>query len=652
MCGLVGIFDLRGERPVETRLLDAMTDILMHRGPDGRGTFTAPGVGLGHRRLSIIDLGGSPQPFLSTDERIAIVFNGEIYNFQALRAELQAAGHRFRSDGDTEVIIEAWRAWGPDCVSRLRGMFAFALWDKETRQLFIARDRLGKKPLYYAELADGQLIFGSELKALTLHPGLDRRMDATAVADYLAYNYVPEPKSIYESVRKLPPAHAMLVERGKPLSPRAYWTLKPAKDAPRRLEEAVESFNHLFAEATRLRMVSDVPLGAFLSGGVDSSGIVATMAGLSDQPVNTFSIAFGDKAFDESEYAQAVAERYHTNHTRFEVEPDEFDLVDRLAGIYDEPYGDSSALPTLRVCSLARQKVTVALSGDGGDEMFAGYRRYVWHQREEQLKGMMPRALRQPLFGFLGTVYPKLDWAPRFLRAKTTFQELALDETEAYFLSVSVMRDSMRQRILSDTFQKDTADYHPKDILGAALAEAESDSPLTRAQYADIKTWLPGDILVKVDRASMAASLEVRAPLLDHEVAEWALGLPDDLRLHGGEKKYLLKKAFEPLLPHDLLYRPKQGFSMPIASWFRGPLKERMMSALTSARLDDSGIFDMGALKTLGEEHAGGRFDHSPTIWTLLMFESFLRQETGTAAPQAVPSTSLEMATRTSSRPA
>jgi asparagine synthase (glutamine-hydrolysing) len=343
--------------------------------------------------------------------------------------------------------------------------------------------------------------------------------------------------------------------------------------------------------------------------------------------VNSFSIAFGSREFDESEYAQAVADRYHTHHVSWRVDPDEFDHLDRLVDVYDEPFGDSSALPTLRVCSLARQEVTVALSGDGGDELFAGYRRYLWHQREEQLKAKMPAAIRRPLFGMLGALYPKMDWAPRYLRAKTTFQELASDETDAYFHSISVMGDAMRARILSRDFQSSLQGYHPKELVGRALAEADTDSPLLRAQYADIKTWLPGDILVKTDRASMAASLEVRAPLLDHKLAEWAFGLPDDLRIHGGEKKYLLKKAFEPLLPHDLLYRPKQGFVMPIAEWFRGPLAGRMESALASPHLAETGFFDMAQLKRIGEEHRSARFDHSPTIWTILMFEAFMRRE-------------------------
>ena len=621
------MFDLRDERPIDSHLLTAMNDRLSHRGPDGAGTFLAPGVGLGHRRLSIIDIEGSPQPFLSEDERIALVFNGEIYNFQELRPELQAAGYRFHSEGDTEVILHAWEHWGPDCVTRLRGMFAFALWDRGRQQLFLARDRMGKKPLYYAELADGHLIFGSELKALMVHPGLDRSIDRTAVADYLAYNYVPEPKSIYAQVRKLPPAHAMLVRRGEGCTPRQYWRLRPENGVPGEEGAAIEAFNGLFAEATRMRMISDVPLGAFLSGGVDSSGVVATMAGLSSAPVNSFSIAFGSKEFDESGYAQAVAERYHTNHMSWRVDPDEFDQLDRLVDIYDEPFGDSSALPTLRVCSLARQRVTVALSGDGGDELFAGYRRYLWHQREERVKAMMPAALRRPLFGALGRIYPKMDWAPRYLRARTTFQELGWDETEAYFNSVSVMGNAMRARILSKDFQAGLQGYHPKELVGAALSEAETESPLLRAQYADIKTWLPGDILVKTDRASMAASLEVRAPLLDHRLAEWAFGLPDDLRIRGGEKKYLLKKAFEPLLPRDLLYRPKQGFVMPIAAWFRGPLSGRMSGALTSPHLAQTGFFDMPQLARIGEEHRSGRFDHSATIWTLIMFEAFMRRE-------------------------
>lgn len=634
MCGLTGLFDSRGRGEIDRALLGRMNDSLTHRGPDGHGLYTAPGIGLGHRRLSIIDLAGGHQPMFNDDKTVAIVFNGEIYNFQALQKVLADAGHPCRSRSDTEVIIRAWEAWGPDCVDRLRGMFAFALWDGGSETLFMARDRLGKKPLYYSTLANGLVIFGSELKALMCHPGLSRRLNPQAVEDYLAYGYVPDPISIFEGVHKLAPAHAMLWRRGEAPKVQPYWTLRMGEDGPGDMDDAAAALRAQLDEAVDLRMIADVPLGAFLSGGVDSSGVVATMARGADLPVNTFSIGFGDKAFDESAFAQQVAERYRTNHHVKQVDPDSFALVDRLAGIYDEPFGDSSAMPTFRVCAAAREHVTVALSGDGGDEMFAGYRRYLWHSREEQVRRLMPPALRRPVFGGLGRFYPKLDWLPRPLRFKTTFQELALDAADGYFNNIAVIATPLRRSLYSDAFQRTLAGYHAADHIRTAMAAADTDQPLLQAQYADIKTYLPGDILVKVDRASMASSLEVRAPLLDHKLVEWSAALPGRLKLKGNERKAVLKRAFEPLVPHDLLYRPKQGFSIPISSWFRGPLRQHVRDGVTGAAMRETGFFDMATLTRLVDQHQSGLRDHGAVLWVLLMFESFLRNA-GLAQPRA-----------------
>ena len=627
MCGLAGMFDGTGARPIDRALLWRMTDAVAHRGPDGSGLFTAPGIGLGHRRLSIIDMEGGAQPMTDAETGVTVVFNGEIYNFPALREGLSALGHRFRSQSDTEVILHGWKQWGRGCLEHFDGMFAFALWDPRDQTLLLARDRLGKKPLYYAVLPDGLCLFGSELKALTCHPALPRDIDAEAVADYFAYGYVPDPKSIYKAVRKLPPGHFLHWRRGGGPDLRQWWDLS--------LEETqgdpADAAAHL-EFATRRRLISDVPLGAFLSGGVDSSAVVSQMALAMDEPVKTFSMGFGDKAYDETAYAQAVAARYGTDHTERQVDPDSFDLVDRLAALYDEPFGDSSAIPTFQVCALAREQVTVALSGDGGDEVFGGYRRYLWHLREARLRRLLSPGFRRLLFGTLGKLYPKADWAPRMLRAKSTFKELALDDLEAFFLSVSATTERQRRHLLGLDLraQLRQADYHPIEVLRGHWQRAEGSDPLKQAQYADIKTWLPGDILVKVDRASMANGLEVRAPFLDHRLLEWGVNLPPDQKISRGEKKAILKQAMDPFVPADLLYRPKQGFSVPIGPWFRGPLKERVREALTGDLLVQSGFVDPDYVETLLNQHQGGFRDESRILWLLLMFQGFLRHDAAT----------------------
>ena len=420
----------------------------------------------------------------------------------------------------------------------------------------------------------------------------------------------------------------MTVKRGRTKAAHAYWDIqfKPIDNLSE--QDASDMLIDRLKTVTSKRLVSDVPLGAFLSGGVDSSAIVAMMAGASADPINTFSISFGNKAFDESAYAQEVAERYATKHVTRQLDPDEFSVLDQLGAIYDEPFGDSSAMPTYRVCAEARKFVTVCLSGDGGDELFAGYRRYLWHQREADLRRLLPDGLRRPLFGFLGSVYPKLDWAPRFLRAKTTFQELSMDDDDAFFHSVSVTTDGLRQTLFSSKMASELQTYHARNVLLHHMRQAQTDEPLIRAQYADLKTWLAGGILTKVDRASMAASLEVRAPLLDHELAEWAVNLSPKYKLQGKTGKYLLKRALEPHISSGILYRPKQGFSMPIAQWFRQDLRARVRDSVLGTPLLDTGLFDRTALTRLVDEHQSGMRDHSPVLWLLLMFDSFLKLNT------------------------
>ncbi|MEW5943844.1 MAG: XrtA/PEP-CTERM system amidotransferase [Pseudomonadota bacterium] len=630
MCGIAGIFDTRAKREIDRELLSRMNESQFHRGPDEGGLHLEPGLGLGHRRLSIIDLSSGQQPLFNEDGSVVVVFNGEIYNFTELMPELAALGHTFRTHCDTEVIVHAWEQWGGACVERFRGMFAFALWDRNRETLFLARDRFGVKPLHYALLDDGQLLFGSELKVLTTHPGLRRDIEPHAVEEYFAYGYVPEPRTIYRQALKLSPGHTLTVRRGEPLpSPRQYWDMPFAPVGPISEEDAGRELIERLREAVRIRLVSEVPLGAFLSGGVDSSAVVAMMAGLQQEPVNTCSIAFKDPAYNESAFAAMVAERYHTRHYTEQVDTDDYGLIDTLAALYDEPFADSSAIPTYRVCQLARKHVTVALSGDGGDENLAGYRRYRWHLYEERMRSILPLGLRRPLFGLLGRLYPKADWAPKVFRAKSTFEALARDSVEGYFHSVSIMGDPLRDQLFSADFRRGLQGYRAVEVLRRHDANAPHDHPVSRVQYLDMKTYLAGDINTKVDRASMAHSLEVREPLMDHALMEWVSGLPAGFKLHGREGKYLFKKALAPHLPHDVLYRPKMGFAVPLASWFRGPLKQRVRDAVLGETLADTGIFNREFLRAMVEQHQSGRRDYSASLWTVLMFEAFLRNAHG-----------------------
>ena len=633
MCGFVAIFDTRSFREIDRAMLERMNEAQYHRGPDEGGIHVEPGVGLGHRRLSIIDLASGQQPLFNEDHSVVVVYNGEIYNFKELVVELSAQGHVFQTHCDTEVIVHAWEQWGERCVERFRGMFAFALWDRNKQQFFLARDRLGIKPLHYAVLADGLLLAGSELKSVAQHPTLDRQLDPFAIEDYCAFGYVPEPRTVFRSVAKLEPGHSLLWRRGEaPPYPRRYWDVPvgeplAAMDETTAIQELVERID----EAVRIRLVAEVPLGAFLSGGVDSSTVVSAMTRVGGASVNTCAIGFGEGEFDETVFANAVAQRYDAHHSVATVDPDDYSLVDRLAALYDEPYADSSAMPTYRVCELARRRVTVALSGDGGDETLAGYKRYGWHLAEDAWRRRIPTPLRR-LAGRLGSVYPALPYAPRFLRARSSLQGLGRDSVAGYFNIIAVMPDDMRRRIFAPAFRRQLQDYSGEAVLRRHVAQVADADPLTQVQYLDMKTYLPGDILTKVDRASMAHALEVRVPLLDHKLLEWVMGLPSRLKRRGGTGKYLLKKAMEPYLPYDILYRPKKGFAVPLANWFRGPLRGRIENALSSQTLADAGFFDRKALRNLLDEHLAGRVDRSASLWSLLMLEAFLRSEAGEVA--------------------
>jgi asparagine synthase (glutamine-hydrolysing) len=625
MCGIAGIFHLKTPKPVDPARLERMCDAMAHRGPDGHGVWTAPGVGLGHRRLSIIDVEGSPQPMASSDGRAMLVFNGEIYNYRELRADLKMLGARFYTEGDSEVILAAWRQWGEECLSRLHGMFAFAIYDLDKRCLFLARDRLGVKPLFLAPLSDGSLAFASELKALTAHPLLRREADPLAIEDYLAWGYVPDSRSILKGVSKLPAGHSLLLRHGAPIpAPSRWWDVSFAERRRGKPEDLEAELLHLLRDAVASRMVADVPLGAFLSGGVDSSSVVALMAESSASPVKTCSIGFDVAALDESDYARQVAARFGTEHHSRVVSPDDFEHVDHLAWMFDEPFADASALPTWRVCQLARETVTVALSGDGADEAFAGYRRHVFQHGEDWVRDWLPGSMRASLFGTLGRIWPKADWAPRPLRAKTTLLSLAGSSAQAYASALSVTGPALREGLYSSQFLALRGDYRAEQGLVKLMDEAPARSGLDRAQYADLKFWLPGDILTKVDRTSMAVSLEAREPLLDHRLIEFAASLPEALRVHGRQGKWLMKRTMRRYLPDDILFRPKQGFVTPIAQWFRGPLASAAREIAGGGALARTGWFDAKRLGAVAEDHISGRCDHSRLLWQMLMLDRAL----------------------------
>ena len=632
MCGIAGWFDSRSDKAARKAVIQAMSDAIAHRGPDGEGFHFEPGLAFAHRRLAIIDLNTGQQPMASQDGRIVITFNGEIYNYRELQERLRQMGHQFRTRSDTEVVIEAWRAWGADCVEQLKGMFAFALWDRQEQTLFMARDRLGEKPLYYAQVGEGELIFGSELKALNHYPEFRRAIDARAVQDFFSLGYIADPKTIYQDARKLEAGHIFLWQRGRPPVIRRYWDAVPMEVGALSLESATEELRERLKHCVHSQLVADVPVGSFLSGGTDSSGVTALAASQVSEALNTFTIGFDDPRFDERRYASEVAARYGARQFSDIVTGDDFETVRILAQVFDEPFGDSSAMPTYRLVRLASRTVKVALSGDGGDELFAGYRRYLFHNREEALRDMLPLAARRLIFGSLGRIYPQLDWLPRPLRARQTFRELSVDAAEGYFHNVSILNDESCAELFSAGLRREVGDYRPRDVIAQHMENAPARDPVTLAQYVDLKTWLVGDILTKVDRTAMACGLEVRVPMLDGEFVRWSLGLPLRLRLQGKEGKFLLKRALEPLLPRDLLYRQKQGFSVPLARWFRGELGEEFSRQLAVEGLLGEFI-DIGHTRSLLARHRSGWADNSRALWLVWIFQGFLAAHQG-AMPQ------------------
>ena len=622
MCGIAGIYHIKTFEPVREDLLKAMTDALVHRGPDDEGFYCSGPIGLGHRRLSIIDLADGHQPMTNEDRTVWVVFNGEIYNFTDLHGFLESKGHRFQTRSDTEVIVHLYEEMGESCFGELRGMFSIAIWDDRKKKLILARDRVGKKPLYYYH--DGsKLLFASEIKAILQVPGISRDIDIEALSDYFSFLYVPAPKSIFKHIRKILPGH-FLVASADGVREKKYWDLSFAKTEELSEEKWCEKLSEALHEAVKIRLMSEVPLGAFLSGGVDSSSVVAMMQKTIGSPVITSSIGFEEKEFNELPYARSVSSYFGTDHHEQMVRPDAVAVLQKLVWHYDEPFADSSAVPTYYVSKVARQYVTVALSGDGGDENFAGYRRYYFDQRENYIRNWLPASIRQPVFGALASLYPKADWAPRIFRGKATFQNLARCPIEAYFRSVAACQSELKGELLHGDIQRQLADYDSVNVLREYYNKADTDDLLSKVQYVDIKTYLTDDILAKVDRASMAVSLEVRAPILDHKFMELAARIPSTLKLRGLNGKYIFKKMLEQRLPQAIVRRPKMGFAVPLARWFRGELKDMAYDVIVGSKADD--LLQPNTVARIWAEHQGGFRDRSTELWTLLMFRLWQRQ--------------------------
>lgn len=627
MCGIAGILRLDG-RSADGGRVERLCDRIAHRGPDGHGVHVDGPAALGQRRLSIIDLEGGRQPMSNEDGSIWLTFNGEIYNFRELRAELERRGHRFASSSDTEVIIHAYEEYGEDCLDRLRGMFAFALWDARRRRLFIARDRVGKKPLFHAE-AGGSFVFASELQALLTHPGVPREADPDALDEYLTYGYVPAPRTAFRGVFKLPPAHSLMVELDgngglKSRTLRRYWSLDYGTKLNLGEEEAGERLLDVLIEAVRLRMVADVPLGALLSGGVDSSLVVALMSRLSDRPVKTFSIGFDDKAFDELPFARMVAERYGTDHHEMVVRPNALEILPTLVRHYGEPFADSSAVPSYYVSRLTRQHVTVALNGDGGDESFAGYDRYYAGGVADRYR-KIPRPLRAGVIEPLAALIPaSLPPRNRIGRAKRFLEAASRPAGERYLRWVSYFSESRKDGLYADDFRQS---LRPDRVEGAWLlglldrARGLGYGGLDAVLDADVQSYLPFDLLVKMDIATMANSLEARSPLLDHVVMEFAASLPESLKIRGASTKYLLRKVARPLLPAECLDRRKMGFGVPVGDWMRGDLRPLLFDVLLSPQAMARGLFRPEAVRRLVDEHLARSHDHTFRLWALLWLE-------------------------------
>jgi len=596
-----------------------MCRVIRHRGPDDQGMMVKPGVALGMRRLAIIDLVSGNQPISGEDGSVTIVFNGEIYNFQEIKPKLESRGHTFQTHSDTEAIVHAYEEFGPECLQDLRGMFAFAIWDEKARTLFIARDRAGKKPLYYTTTPNGTFVFGSELKALLEHPDVQREINPEALDAYFTLGYVPDPLTIFRSIHKLPPGHYLNFKDGH-ATVRQYWDFEFKATPPLTEDDYLDQLRTLLDESVRLRLISDVPLGAFLSGGIDSSTVVALMARHMGQPVKTFSIGFHEDSYNELKYARLTAEKFGTEHHEFFVTPDICDVIDDLVWHFDEPFADSSAIPTYMVSKLARDHVTVVLSGDGGDELFAGYTRYAVERKRGGF-GLLPKTVREGVMRPISQHLPHATWGRNYLH------NVSLDPTARYLDSVSVFTSLNRRSLYASDFAQTLGPGgYAARLFDDLVKNVKTDDAVDRLLYLDSKTYLPGDILTKVDRMSMAVSLEARAPLLDHKLIEFVTTVPSTLKLAGLETKHLLKRAVKDLVPAGILHRPKQGFGVPIQEWINQQLRSRIRDTLSDSRARQRGYIDSHYVDVLLDEHERGRRDHSMGLWSLFMLELWQRR--------------------------
>ena len=624
MCGIVGIANANS-RPVNREILERMNRCIEHRGPDEDGFYLQESVGLAMRRLAIIDLAHGKQPIHNADETKWIVFNGEIYNYQELREDLDRRGHKFYTNSDTEAIVHLYDEFGADCVTHLRGMFVFAIWDERDKSLFIARDRVGKKPLLYSHQANGDLIFGSEFQALLAHPDVSREVDTEAIDNYLSYACVPAPQTAFKQIRKLEPAHWLRWKNGE-IETKRYWQPNFSKKIKISEAEAIEETTRILRESTRLRLISEVPLGAFLSGGVDSSTVVALMAQESEKPVKTFSIGFEEQDFSELKYAKRVAETVGAEYHEFIVKPNALEILPTLVEHYGEPYADSSAIPTYYVSKETRKYVTVALNGDGGDESFAGYERHAAMKIAEKYH-RFPRILRKALVEAPVNLIPTSETKKSRVRDVKRFLRAAnLQKTERYFSWVSAFDSDAKRQLYTKDFSANLNGQDSSRFLEKWFAAANGSGILDATLLTDQMTYLPNDLLVKVDIASMANSLEARSPFLDHKVIEFAASLPESLKLRGLETKYLLKKVAARLVPRDVIYRRKMGFGVPIGSWFRGEMKDFVRDVLLSEKSLKRGVVKPEMLEKYVNEHASGKRDYAPQIWTLLMLELWFQR--------------------------